>query len=121
MTRKILFTSESVTEGHPDKVCDRISDAVLDDILAHDPNAHVACETTATTDLVTVMGEITSTHKPDVDAIVRRTVRDIGYTDAELGFCADTLELICRLDTQSPILLWVYGKGKSSWAPETRA
>ena len=99
---KRLFTSESVTEGHPDKVCDRISDAVLDDILAHDPQAHVACETTATTDLVTVMGEITSTYKPDIDAIVRRTVRDIGYTDPELGFCADSLELICRLDTQSP-------------------
>ena len=71
---KRLFTSESVTEGHPDKVCDQISDAVLDDILAHDPNAHVACETFTTTGIVTVMGEITTKHYTDIPSIVRRTV-----------------------------------------------
>ena len=70
---KRLFTSESVTEGHPDKVCDQISDAVLDDILAHDPNAHVACETFTTTGIVTVMGEITTKHYTDIPSIVRRT------------------------------------------------
>ena len=75
---KRLFTSESVTEGHPDKVCDQISDAVLDDILAHDPNAHVACETFTTTGIVTVMGEITTKHYTDIPSIVRRTVERIG-------------------------------------------
>ena len=78
---KRLFTSESVTEGHPDKVCDQISDAVLDDILAHDPTAHVACETFTTTGIVTVMGEITTKHYTDIPSIVRRTVERIGYTD----------------------------------------
>ena len=78
---KRLFTSESVTEGHPDKVCDQISDAVLDDIIAHDPTAHVACETFTTTGMVTVMGEITTSHYTDIPAIVRRTVERIGDTD----------------------------------------
>ena len=77
-----LFTSESVTEGHPDKVCDQISDAVLDDILTHDPNAHVACETFTTTGMVTVMGEITPSHYTDIPAIVRRTVERIGLITA---------------------------------------
>ena len=77
---KKLFTSESVTEGHPDKVCDQISDAILDDIIAHDPTAHVACETFTTTGMVTVMGEITTSHYTDIPAIARRTIEGIGYT-----------------------------------------
>ena len=80
--RRVLFTSESVTEGHPDKVSDKISDAILDEILAQDPMSRVACETFCTTGRVTVMGEITTKAKVDIEAVVRRTLRDIGYTMA---------------------------------------
>ena len=97
-----LFTSESVTEGHPDKVCDQISDAVLDDILAADPNAHVACETFTTTGMVTVMGEITTTHYTDIPSIVRRTVERIGYTDPTYGFDARSCAVLTAIDEQSP-------------------
>ena len=79
MLNKKLFTSESVTEGHPDKLCDQVSDGVLDAILAQDPNAHVACETCATTGMVMVMGEISTTARVDVPSIVRETVKKIGY------------------------------------------
>ncbi|MBR4866598.1 MAG: methionine adenosyltransferase, partial [Clostridia bacterium] len=79
MLKNKLFTSESVTEGHPDKVCDQISDAVLDDILAHDPTARVACETVCTTGMVMVMGEITTNHYADIASIARRTINEIGY------------------------------------------
>ena len=99
---KRLFTSESVTEGHPDKVCDQISDAVLDDILAHDPNAHVACETFTTTGIVTVMGEITTKHYTDIPSIVRRTVERIGYTDSASGFDARSCAVLTSIDEQSP-------------------
>jgi len=99
---KRLFTSESVTEGHPDKVCDQISDAVLDDILAHDPNAHVACETFTTTGMVTVMGEITTSHYTDIPAIVRRTVERIGYTDPNYGFDYRSCAVMTAIDEQSP-------------------
>ena len=99
---KRLFTSESVTEGHPDKVCDQISDAVLDDILAHDPNAHVACETFTTTGIVTVMGEITTKHYTDIPSIVRRTVERIGYTDPAYGFDYRSCAVMTALDEQSP-------------------
>ena len=87
---KRFFTSESVTEGHPDKICDRISDAVLDEILSHDPNARVACETCTTTGMVLVMGEIT-THADyiDISRIARRVLRDIGYTDSDYGIDCD--------------------------------
>ena len=81
-----LFTSESVTEGHPDKICDQISDAVLDAILAQDPNGRVACEVTATTGIVTVMGEISTTCYVDIPHIVRETVREIGYDRATISF-----------------------------------
>ena len=81
-----LFTSESVTEGHPDKMCDQISDAILDAIIAEDPNARVACETATTTGLVMVLGEITTSTYVDFQQVVRDTVRDIGYTKAEYGF-----------------------------------
>ena len=96
-----LFTSESVTEGHPDKVCDQISDAVLDDILAADPNAHVACETFTTTGMVTVMGEITTNHYTDIPSIVRRTVQRIGYTDPAYGFDYRSCAVMTAIDEQS--------------------
>ena len=87
---KLLFTSESVTEGHPDKMCDQISDAVLDALLEQDPMSRVACETCTTTGLVLVMGEITTKAYVDIQKIVRETVREIGYTKDKLGFDADT-------------------------------
>ena len=97
-----LFTSESVTEGHPDKICDQISDAVLDDIYAHDPQARVACETTVTTGQVLVMGEISSTHKPDVAKIARRVINEIGYDDGSKGFDGNACAVLVALDEQSP-------------------
>ena len=100
--RKHLFTSESVTEGHPDKMCDQISDAVLDNILAQDPHARVACETATTTGMVLVMGEITTTAKVDIPSIVRRTVDRIGYNDPAYGFDANSCTVLTTLDKQSP-------------------
>ncbi len=97
-----LFTSESVTEGHPDKICDQISDAVLDDIYAHDPQARVACETTVTTGQVLIMGEISSTYKPDAAKIARRVICDIGYDDGAKGFDGNTCAVLVALDEQSP-------------------
>lgn len=97
-----LFTSESVTEGHPDKIADQISDAILDDILAHDPNARVACETICTTGLVMVFGEMTTNHYVDLQKIVRKTVADIGYTRGKYGFDADNLAVLSAIDPQSP-------------------
>ena len=99
---RFLFTSESVTEGHPDKICDQISDAVLDDIYAHDPQARVACETTVTTGQILVMGEISSTYKPDVAKIARKVVCDIGYDDGAKGFDGNTCAVLVALDEQSP-------------------
>ena len=98
---KILFTSESVTEGHPDKVCDSISDAILDAMMAQDPMSRVACETATTTGLVLVMGEITTKANVDIQKIVRDTIREIGYDNAEYGFDADTCAVITALDKQS--------------------
>ena len=97
-----IFTSESVTEGHPDKVCDQISDAVLDDILAHDPNAHVACESFATTGMVQIMGEISTTHHFDAQAIARKTIAEIGYDDPACGFDAASVAVLTAIDAQSP-------------------
>ncbi len=102
MNFKKLFTSESVTEGHPDKISDLISDAILDAIMAQDPQARVACEVTVTTGLVVVVGEITTTAQFDVAEIVRETVREVGYTRAKYGFDCDTCGVICALDKQSP-------------------
>lgn len=98
---KRLFTSESVTEGHPDKICDNISDAVLDALMVEDPNSRVACETSITTGFVLVMGEITTKAKVDYEKIVRETIREIGYDDEEKGFNCDTCEVKVLLDTQS--------------------
>ena len=98
---KLLFTSESVTEGHPDKICDQISDAVLDALLEQDPMSRVACETAITTGLVLVMGEVTTTGYVDIQKIVRDTVREIGYTRGKFGFDADTCGVIVALDEQS--------------------
>ena len=98
---KLLFTSESVTEGHPDKVCDQISDAVLDAIIAKDPAARVACETFATTGVVTVMGEITTSANVDIPSIVRSVVNEIGYNTNDAGFNGDTIAVMTSLDKQS--------------------
>lgn len=98
---KILFTSESVTEGHPDKVCDQISDAILDELLKQDPMSRVACETCTTTGLVMVMGEITTNAYVDIQKVVRQTLTDIGYTRAKYGFDASTCGVITAIDEQS--------------------
>ena len=98
---KRLFTSESVTEGHPDKMCDAISDAILDALMEKDPMSRVACETATTTGLVLVMGEITSKANIDIQSIVRETIREIGYTRGKFGFDADTCAVITALDKQS--------------------
>ena len=97
-----LFTSESVTEGHPDKVCDQISDSILDAILQDDPEGRVACETLVTTNLVVISGEISTTSHPDYEGIVRNTIREIGYTDASSSFDADTVDVKIYIDAQSP-------------------
>ena len=97
-----FFTSESVTEGHPDKIADQISDAILDDILKHDPNGRVACETICTTGMVMVFGEVTTTHYVDLQKIVRDTVKEIGYVRGKFGFDADNLAVLSAIDPQSP-------------------
>ncbi len=99
---KFLFTSESVTEGHPDKICDQISDAVLDAILSQDPDARVACETTCTTGLVHIMGEITTSCYVDIPGIAREVVKEIGYDRAKYGFDCDTCGVLTSIDGQSP-------------------
>lgn len=103
MTKKVkLFTSESVTEGHPDKMCDIISDAVLDEMLARDPMSRVACETTATTGIITVMGEITTDAYVDIQTVIRRVINEIGYNRAKYGFDANTCAIVNMIHEQSP-------------------
>ena len=99
---KMLFTSESVTEGHPDKICDRISDAILDEILKNDPQARVACETTCTTGVISIMGEITTTCYVDFPKIARNVVLEIGYDRAKYGFDGHTCAVLTSIDEQSP-------------------
>ena len=99
---KLLFTSESVTEGHPDKMCDQISDAILDEMLKQDPMSRVACETCCTTGLVLVMGEVTTHAYVDIQKVVRETIRQIGYDRAKYGFDCDTCGVVVSLDEQSP-------------------
>ena len=101
MTQRRLFTSESVTEGHPDKICDQISDAILDAILTEDPNARVACETSVTTGLVLVAGEITTSTYVDIPKVVRSTIKEIGYTRAKYGFDSETSAVLTAIDEQS--------------------
>ena len=102
MAKKAFFSSESVTEGHPDKICDQISDAILDAILAQDPNGRVACETIVTTGQVHVFGEISTSCYVDIPKVVRQTVKDIGYTRAKYGFDGDTCGVLISIDEQSP-------------------
>ena len=99
---KRFYTAESVTEGHPDKICDQISDAILDELIKKDPNSRVACETCVTTGLVLVMGEITTTAYIDIPGVVRNTIKEIGYTDSTLGFDGNTCAVVTALDDQSP-------------------
>jgi S-adenosylmethionine synthetase len=98
---KNLFTSEAVTEGHPDKICDQISDAVLDAVLAQDPQGRVACETVCTTGLVAIVGEISTHCYVDIPKVARGVIEEIGYTRAKYGFDADTCAVICSIDEQS--------------------
>jgi S-adenosylmethionine synthetase len=100
--RNFLFTSESVTEGHPDKIADQISDAVLDEVMRHDPKGRVACETLVTTGLVVVSGEITTTAHIDYDELIRKTVNEVGYNDARYGFDSNTCAVMCTVKRQSP-------------------
>ena len=100
--REYLFTSESVTEGHPDKICDQISDSVLDAILEKDPMARVACETAVTTGLALVMGEISTSCYVDIPKIVRRVITDVGYDSASFGFDGNTCAVLTAIDEQSP-------------------
>ena len=99
---KRLFTSESVTEGHPDKICDQISDAILDEILKEDPMARVACETTCTTGIISIMGEITTSCYVDFPKVARQVVLDIGYDRAKYGFDGTTCAVVTAIDEQSP-------------------
>src|SRR6201984_2432172 len=100
--RNFLFTSESVTEGHPDKIADQISDAVLDEVMRHDPKGRVACETLVTTGLVVVSGEITTSAHIDYDELIRKTVQGVGYGDAIFGFDSTTCAVMCTIKRQSP-------------------
>ena len=99
--KKYLFTSESVTEGHPDKVCDQISDAVLDAIIAQDPNCRVACETALTTGMAIIMGEISTSCYVDIPKIARKVIEDIGYTSTYCGFDYNTCAVVTSIDEQS--------------------
>ncbi len=116
--RNFMFSSESVTAGHPDKVADHISDAILDDILAHDKNAHVACETMVTTGLVIVAGEITTNHHVDVQKIARKTIQEIGYTHADMGFSWDTCGVLVSLDAQSPDIAQGVNEGQGEFVEQ---
>jgi S-adenosylmethionine synthetase len=97
MAHEFIFTSESVSEGHPDKMADQVSDAILDAILAEDPHARVACETLFKTGMAVIAGEITTTAKPDYDRIVRDTINDIGYTGSEMGFDGETCAVLSAI------------------------
>jgi len=105
----LYMTAESVTEGHPDKLCDQIADAILDEILGHDPTAHVACEVTTTTGLVVILGEITTGHHVDYTGIARQVIRDVGYTKPEYGFDGDSCAVIVSIKEQSPEIATAVG------------
>jgi len=113
MNKPYFFTSESVTEGHPDKICDQISDAILDAALTDDPNSRVAVETAVTTGLVLVFGEITTTTYIDIQSLVRKTIKEIGYTRGKYGFDADNTGVLVALDPQSPDIAGGVDRGES--------
>jgi S-adenosylmethionine synthetase len=115
-----LFTSESVTEGHPDKVADQISDGVLDAVLKDDPNARVACETLVNTGLVVVSGEISTNTYVDIQEVARETIRKIGYTDPALGFAADSVAVLNALDKQSPDIAQGATRPRRAARPQAR-
>ena len=117
--KKQLFTSESVTEGHPDKICDKISDAILDEMLRLDPKSRVACETFVTTGLVCVMGEVTTEAYVDIQSIVRETVRNIGYDRAKYGFDCDSCAVISSIHEQSPDIAMGVDKSLEAKTGET--
>ena len=124
--RRYLFTSESVTEGHPDKVCDQISDGVLDAIYAQDPNARVACETALSPGLVLLMGEVTTTAQVNVAEVARRVIREIGYTHAEYGLDANSCAVLTALNQQSPDIAQgvdraLEAQGGDPWTPSAPA
>ena len=102
MPNNLLFTSESVNEGHPDKLCDQVSDAILDECLKEDPNSKVACETSTGTGFVIVFGEITTTANVDYEKVIRNTLREVGFTSEDVGLNCDTCEVILKLHSQSP-------------------
>jgi S-adenosylmethionine synthetase len=110
----VLMTAESVTEGHPDKLCDQIADAILDEILEHDPSAHVACEVTATTGLVVILGEITTTHYINYDDVARRVIREVGYTKPEYQFDADSCGIIVSIKRQAPEIAKAVGEDEGA-------
>ena len=110
-----IFTSESVTEGHPDKISDGVSDAILDALLAQDPQSRVACETMVTTGMAIIAGEITTNAKIDYQQVVRRKIRDIGYTDSDMGFDADTCAVLVSLDRQSPDIAQGVNEGDGTY------
>ena len=114
---EFLFTSESVTEGHPDKIADQISDGVLDAVMRDDPTGRVACETLVNTGLVVVSGEISTTTYVDIQDVARETIRKIGYTDADLGFSADSCAVINAIDKQSPDIAQGVDTGVRGAAP----
>ena len=114
MNKNYFFTSESVTEGHPDKMCDKISDAILDEMLKQDPNSRVACETFATTGIITVMGEITTESYVDIQSVVRKTVEEIGYDRAKYGFDCHTCAVVTSIHEQSPDIALGVDKCKES-------
>ncbi len=110
----VLMTAESVTEGHPDKLCDQIADAILDEILCHDPKAHVACEVTATTGLIVILGEITTTHYVNYDDIARQVIREVGYTKPEYRFDADSCGIIVSIKRQAPEIAAAVGEDEGA-------
>ena len=116
--KNFIFTSESVSEGHPDKVSDQISDAILDAHLAGDPRSRVACETLVTTDFICIAGEITSTHKVDYEAVARKVTKDIGYTHADIGFNGATAEVDVRVHDQSPDISQGVTEGQGKYAEQ---
>ena len=113
MAKRILFTSESVSEGHPDKVCDQVSDAILDSLLAQDPHSRVACECLATTGLGVVAGEITTSATVNYPDVVRQTVKDIGYTSDDMGINGGACAVMITLDRQSPDIAMGVDEGAS--------